>query len=99
LQKNLRGLYLSRAEDHTSPQKIVREFIKQAFSDGGTPSVSRVLMALLFLCSIVWITHIVWKTHALPDGGALAGLAAFAVAPYGVHRFSKQFDAESTETK
>ena len=37
------------------------------------------------------LLYVTLKTHGLPDGGALAGLSAFATAPYAVNKVSTMF--------
>ncbi len=68
-----------------------REFIKQAFSDDGQPSSSRLLTAATTASSIVALLSVVFKSGHLPDGMALTGLGAFASSPYAVNRASKMF--------
>lgn len=80
----------------------VKEFLKQAFCDNGTPSSSRLLTGITFLSSVLYLGYVVVKTHAFPDGMTLTGLGAYASAPYAVNRASKMFgrdkDADSNDT-
>jgi hypothetical protein len=65
------------------------DFIKQAFSDNGTPSSSRLLTVLhsLVACSAVVYIIIRSPLHTI-DGGVAAGLGGFATVHYGVNRIS-----------
>lgn len=67
----------------------MRQFWIGVFSDGGSPSSSRVYTGLLVVASIVWVSYVVFKTGHLPDGGTLTGLGAFAVSPYAMNSISK----------
>ncbi len=62
-------------------------FLREVFSDGGSASASRLLMAYHALIGTAWVSFIVWKNHALPDAVTLAGITAFVVAPYGINAF------------
>jgi hypothetical protein len=68
----------------------MREFLKQAFTDGGTPSSSRLLSAFCTIASIGWITHIVAHTHAMPDVATIGGATAFSVAHYSANRLTQK---------
>lgn len=75
----------------------VREFLKGAFSDNGTPSSSRLLTAMTTLSAIVALLAVVFKTWHLPDGMALTGLGGFAASPYAVNRASKMFGKDQDQ--
>jgi hypothetical protein len=69
----------------------VKEFLKQAFCDNGTPSSSRLLTVVTVFSSAFALLYAVITTRLIPDGGALMGLGAYASSPYAVHRASKMF--------
>jgi hypothetical protein len=58
------------------------EFWKGVFTDGGSPSFSRVAsgVALAFVCG--WVTAIVYRTHAIPE---LNGVCLFIGTLYGTN--------------
>lgn len=61
------------------------EFLKGVFSDGGSPSASRVLTVphVIVSCfAVVWVTV---KTMHIPDAMTLAGLGGFATIHYAVN--------------
>lgn len=66
----------------------MKEFIKQAFSDNGSPSSSRLLTIPHSLAAIGVLIYATVKSHAVPDGTALAGLGAFATCHYAVNKIS-----------
>src|SRR5882724_8246634 len=74
-----------------------REFIKQAFSDTGQPSSSRLLTAATTLSSIVALLVVVFKTGHMPDGMSLTGLGAFGSSPYPVNRASAMFSYQKKD--
>lgn len=61
-------------------------FIKDVLSDGGHGSTSRCLTFVTVIISCVGFLHVVWYSGKLPDAVTMAGLAAFAVAPYTVNQ-------------
>ncbi len=75
---------------------MLSPYLKQAFSDNGSPSSSRLLTAVhsLVACSVlIWV---VVKTHTLPDGMTLTGLGAFSTAHYAVNRATNAFGKSNT---
>lgn len=66
----------------------MRQFLKQAFSDGDQASSSRIMSAVCTLASIFWVTNIVAHTHALPDVATLGGLTAFSTAHYAANKLA-----------
>jgi hypothetical protein len=60
-------------------------FWRGVFSDGESPSSSRVIMTLFAVAAVAWVTLIVRKTGALPP---LWDLAAFVCSPYLVNKAS-----------
>lgn len=62
-------------------------FLKDAFSENGAASSSRLLMGYHALIGSSWVSYIVWKTHTLPDAVTLAGITAFVTAPYAINAF------------
>jgi hypothetical protein len=75
----------------------MQEFIKLAFSDGGSPSSSRIVSAVCALASIVWISHVVYHTHALPDAVSTAGVTAFSTSHYLANKVTGIFDKKKDE--
>lgn len=64
-------------------------FLKRAFSDGGSPSSSRIISAVFSLSAIAWITHVVLHTHALPGGVETAGITALTTSHYVANRVTE----------
>ena len=81
------------------------DFMRQAFSEGGVPSSSRIINAWLSVSSMTLIWFIVKHMMGQPldklqvwIGGlpmVIGALAAFAVSPYGVNQMSKWFKKDS----
>lgn len=67
------------------------QYAKQAFSDNGQPSSSRLLAGVSVLSVLVGFLYVCFHTGHLPDGAASTGAAALATAPYAVNRASKMF--------
>lgn len=67
------------------------DFIKQAFSDGGTASSSRIISFICTLAVIAWITHVVCHSHALPDAITMGGATAFSTSHYIANRVTTAF--------
>lgn len=70
---------------------VLSPYLKQVFSDNGSPSASRLLTLLHSLVCCGCLIFIVAKNHALPDGMTLTGLGAFATAPYAINRATTAF--------
>lgn len=60
-------------------------FLREAFSENGIGSCSRLLMALHSLVACGALIFVVIKNHTLPDTLTLGGLGAFVSAPYAVN--------------
>ena len=75
----------------TSVFTKVSPWVSKAFSDGGSPSSSRLLTAVHSLVACVALVFVVIKTHTLPDGMTLTGLGAFSTAHYAVNRATTAF--------
>ncbi len=69
----------------------MKEFFKQAFSDNGSPSSSRIISAVCALAAIGWISHVVIHTHALPGGVETGGITAFTTSHYIANRITTAF--------
>jgi len=65
-------------------------WLSKAFSEGESPSSSRVMMLISTLFSCGWVTHIVVHSHALPDATTLVGLVTFSTAPYTVGKLTQK---------
>ena len=63
-------------------------WLREAFSENGQGSASRLMFFLHSCASLGWGTHFVVHTHTIPDAATLAGLAAFAVAPYASNKMA-----------
>jgi hypothetical protein len=82
-------------------------FIKEALSDNGSPSSSRIISAWLSVSSMALIWWMVRHMMSLPVatlgvwmGGLpmiIGALAGFTVAPYGVNRLSGMFKKEDRQ--
>jgi hypothetical protein len=70
-------------------------FWRGVFSDGDTPSFSRVATGFVVAFSLGWVSHIVWRTHALPD---FTGLALFVGTLYGLNRVTAAFGKSNDTT-
>jgi len=68
-------------------------FLREAFSDGGSASASRLMMAYHALIGSAWVTFVVYKNHTLPDAVTLTGITAFVTAPYAVNAFKNAVTA------
>ncbi len=82
--------------------KVVAAFvdhIKKSFSDNGQPSSSRLLAAVHTTIASFVAVYLAIKTHTWPDGGTMAGLGAFATAPYAVNRASNMFKKDKEVDK
>jgi hypothetical protein len=60
-------------------------FWRGVFSDGESPSSSRVIMALFAVAAVVWVSIIVRRSGQLPG---LWDLALFVCSPYLVNKGS-----------
>jgi len=73
------------------------DFIKEAFSDNGTPSSSRVLTALHSLAAIFVLVFIASKTRKYPGADEATGLGVFATVHYGVNKISGMFGGQKKD--
>jgi hypothetical protein len=78
-------------------KEAMKEFLKQAFSDGGQPSSSRLLTIPHSVAAIFVLVYATLKNHSVPDATICGGLGAFATVHYLVNKagsavqsFSKQ---------
>lgn len=62
-------------------------FLREAFSEDGQASSSRLLMAFHAVAAASWITyHLATNAgHPLPDAGTMVGLTTFVTAPYALN--------------
>lgn len=72
----------------------MREFLKAAFSDNGTPSSSRLLTAVHSVVGCGVLVAVVAHTRTLPDAATMAGLGAFVSVHYAVNRVTTAFGHE-----
>ncbi len=61
-------------------------FLREAFSEDGEGSASRVMMGLHAIAGVAFIGHVVMHNHAIPDAMTMGGLTAFVIAPYAVNK-------------
>jgi len=65
-------------------------FLKEAFSDNGQPSSSRVLTAVHSLGVLGLLATYSYHNHGnIPDIGTITALGGFATIHYAVNRFSQ----------
>ena len=64
----------------------MKEFLKQAFSDNGTPSSSRLLTVPHSIAAIFVLIFVAVKTHTYPDAVQGSALGGFATVHYMVNR-------------
>lgn len=57
----------------------------------GSWSWARLGASVTLLTSVYGFLHVVMHNHAIPDAATLAGLAAWAVAPYAVNKSMTAF--------
>lgn len=67
------------------------KFIRDAFSDNGLPSSSRVLSGICTLTVCFAIAYYVVRKLTLPDPLVSGGLAAFGTSHYAANMASKMF--------
>lgn len=67
------------------------QWLKNVFSDNGSPSASRLLTLPHSLVACGCLIYVCAKTHMMPDGMTLTGLGAFATAHYAVNRATNAF--------
>lgn len=58
------------------------EFLRQAHSENGQGSWSRLTSSGAFVAAVVWVSVVVHRLHTIPD---LSGVIAFICAPYSVN--------------
>jgi hypothetical protein len=73
----------------------MKDFIKQAFSDNGSPSSSRIISAVCALAAIAWISHVVIHTHALPGMAETGGVTAFSTSHYIANKIGSSVESFS----
>ena len=66
------------------------DFLRKTFSDGGIPSMSRVMTIPHVIISCWAVVYIVLHTHGI-GLDTLTGLGAFATVHYGVNRVTNIF--------
>lgn len=66
----------------------VFQYAKKAFSDGGSPSSSRLMTIPHSLAAIFCAIYATVKTGGHPDATALVALGGFATVHYAVNRAS-----------
>ena len=71
-------------------------FWKDAFSENGAPSSSRILTVFHSFCTMGVIANFSYHNHgSIPDVATLGGLAGFATVHYAVNRFSSSNKSEA----
>lgn len=72
-------------------------FLREAFSDNGAASSSRIMTALHSLCAMGLLISFSYHNHgALPEVAVVAGLGGFATVHYAVNRFSQGVGQKGT---
>lgn len=64
----------------------MRKFLRDAFSDNGTPSSSRLLTVPHSLVAMFVLAYVAIKTHSYPDAAQGSALGGFATVHYLVNR-------------
>lgn len=72
------------------------DFLKKAFSDNGTPSMSRVMTIPHVIIACWAVVYIALKTHGI-GLDTLTGLGGFATVHYGVNRISNMFGGQKRD--
>lgn len=72
----------------------MKDFIKGVFSDGGSPSSSRVLTLVHSIVACGCLIFVVHKTAAIPDATTLGGLGAFAGVHYALNAARNVFQKQ-----
>ncbi len=67
----------------TEEREMMREYIRQLFSESGEASFGRTGSFLGLVLGSGWISFLVWTTHHLPD---LQGLTIFISTLYGLSK-------------
>jgi hypothetical protein len=75
-------------------------FCRDAFSENGTPSSSRILTAISMLCVLISYVYVSFHAGHLPDATSATGAAALGTAPYALNRATAAWATnKSIETK
>ena len=61
-------------------------YLRSVFSSENAASFARWSTAATVVTGCISVLHVSLTTHHLPDGGALAGMGAFMVAPYAINK-------------
>jgi hypothetical protein len=72
------------------------KYLKNAFSDNGSPSSSRLMTVPHSLAAIFCAIYMTVKTGGHPDGTSLVALGGFATVHYAVNRASTAFGKDNT---
>lgn len=75
----------------------IREFIKGAFTDNGSPSSSRIFGAACALTTIFCIVYVTITTKHIPEATGTAALTAYGTSHYLVNRVSTAWGKKNTE--
>jgi hypothetical protein len=67
-------------------------YLREAFSEDGQASSSRLMMAIHALAGIAWVTYALVHdpAHKLPD---FSGVTLFVTAPYAINKFGSAASA------
>lgn len=60
-------------------------FLREAFSENGQASSSRLMMAFHAIAGTGWMSFFLHRNHALPDPVTIGAVTAFVCAPYGIN--------------
>lgn len=72
-------------------------FLREAFSENGIPSSSRLLTVPNCFAAIFILGYVAIKTHSYPDATTWAGAGAFATVFYAVNRATTAWGKDRIE--
>lgn len=76
-----------------------KDFLTGAFSDGGTPSSSRLLTIPHSIAAIFVLVFVAIKTHTYPSAAEGTALGGFATVHYVVNRATTAWGKDRPEDK
>ena len=78
--------------------KNIVTFIRNAFSNNGTPSSSRLLAGATVASTLMWVTYLVFKNGQLPDLTSAAVFIAAGFSGFGVSKLSEAINPSTNPT-
>lgn len=61
-------------------------FLREALSEGGQGSCSRMTSLAMVLSAIIWVSYVVIRTHVIPDMGGPTMWASGGALHYGINK-------------